>query len=110
MSLKASERCPLYLAQERRRSDEYLTRVEAHFGIRLEPGRSADIQFMAHLWEPLRWIHKPLFVFLGAELMWLATDALLFARGFRVFRHKVPPPPGRGDDDISGVCVRRARS
>lgn len=76
-------------SQELQRSEDYVLRAETKFNINFEEGRSDDIQFMAHLWEPLRWIHKPLFVFLGAEMMWVATDALLYAQGFRVYKHQV---------------------
>lgn len=81
------------VSQETRRSEEFLQRAEAKFDIYFAPGRSTDIDFMAHLWEPLRWIHKPLFVYLGAEMMWVATDALLYTLGFRVHRHQVSRNP-----------------
>lgn len=63
--------------------------IERKFGVSFPPGRNTSISFMAHLWEPLRWIHKPLAVFLGAEAMCVATDALLYAQGFRSYRQQV---------------------
>ena len=67
--------------------------IEKKFGVSFPPGRNTSITFMAHLWEPLRWIHKPLAVFLGAEIMCVATDALLYAQGFRSYRQQVDFPP-----------------
>ena len=52
-----------------------------------EEGRNPDVEFMAHLWEPLRWMHKPLTVYIFAECVWLGTDCLLRALGFRAYKH-----------------------
>ncbi|CAL8466496.1 g6032 [Coccomyxa elongata] len=70
------------------RSEVYMEEIERKFGVSFPPGRNTSITFMAHLWEPLRWIHKPLAVFLGAEAMCVATDALLYAQGFRSYRQQ----------------------
>ena len=77
--------------QELKRADAYIERIEAKFGVRFPEGRNPDIEFMAHLWEPLRWIHKPLLLFLAAETMGMATDIVLYAQGFRSHRHNVSP-------------------
>ncbi len=45
------------------------------------------MEFMAHLWEPLRWMHKPLIVYIFAECIWLSTDCLLRVLGFRAYKH-----------------------
>jgi hypothetical protein len=66
--------------------------VEANFGVSFREGRNPDIEFMAHLWEPLHWIHKPFVLYLGAELMWAATDGLLYAQGFRPHWQNVRAP------------------
>ena len=55
-------------------------------GYTFPPGRNNDIQFMGHLWEPLRVMHKPLAMHLTSEAVALATDASLFALGFKVYR------------------------
>ncbi len=46
------------------------------------------MEFMAHLWEPLRWMHKPLIVYIFAECIWLSTDCLLRVLGFRAYKHQ----------------------
>jgi pimeloyl-ACP methyl ester carboxylesterase len=60
----------------------YVARVEAKYGQRFGPGRNPDVRFMAHLWEPLRVLHKPLALHALAEVMRLATDGALWAAGF----------------------------
>ena len=92
--------------QERKQADAYIERIEAKFGVHFLEGRNHDIEFMAHLWEPLRWIHKPLLVFLAAETMGLVTDIVLYAQGFRSHRHNVGPPDARGHclGYALGVC------
>ena len=78
---------PLMGAQEKARGLAYIAQIEQTFQLRLEEGRNPDVQFMAHLWEPLRWLHKPLAVYMLAECMGLVTSCLLHALGFRAFRH-----------------------
>ena len=73
----------------------YIAEIEQTFQLQFEEGRNPDVEFMAHLWEPLRWLHKPLAVYMLAECMGLVTNCLLHALGFRVFRHhnvSIPPP------------------
>ena len=73
--------------QERLRGLGYIERIQRKFGVTFEEGRNPDVEFMAHLWEPLRWMHKPLVVYIGAEAIWLGTDCLLRALGFRAYKH-----------------------
>ena len=79
----------LCMLQERQHAYEYTQRVETTFDVHFEEGRNERLEFMAHLWEPLRWIHKPLALYLGAELMWLASNVVLYAQGFRPHWHDV---------------------
>lgn len=79
----------MVLLQQLERTELYIDRIETKFGVKFALGRNASIDFMAHLWEPLRWIHKPLALYLGAETMFIATDALLYAQGFRCHRQQV---------------------
>lgn len=73
----------------------YIERIEQRFGVTFEEGRNPDVEFMAHLWEPLRWMHKPLVVYMLAECIWLSTDCLLRALGFRAYKHhNVSAPEG----------------
>lgn len=41
----------------------------------------------AHLWEPLRWHHRPLALYLGTEVIALLTAAALWGMGFQVGAH-----------------------
>jgi len=74
--------------QDCQRGQALIKRIEDSFGMRFEEGRNPDIEFMAHLWEPLRWIHTPLAVYVGAEGLWMASSLLLRALGFRPFTHR----------------------
>ena len=47
------------------------------------------LQFMAHLWEPLRVVHKPLAVHLVSEAWGLVTHSILLWMGFSHGSHKV---------------------
>jgi hypothetical protein len=67
----------------------YVSQIETKFNIKFEPGHNPDLEFMAHLWEPLRTIHKPLAIHLGCEAMCLATDAVLYGIGFQAHRTQV---------------------
>ena len=73
--------------QDRKRGQALIRRIESTFGMRFEEGRNPDIRFMAHLWEPLRWIHSPLAVYVAAEGLWMASSLLLRALGFKAFKH-----------------------
>ena len=73
--------------------------------MRFEAGRNLDIRFMAHLWEPLRWIHSPLAVYLAAEGLWMASSLLLRALGFRPFKH---PSVSRPRSPVSGCAALNA--
>ena len=50
------------------------------------------LQFMAHLWEPLRVVHKPLAVHLVSEVWGLVTHGILLWMGFSHGSHKVRWP------------------
>ena len=71
--------------------DHFLHMLEQRHGVKLPPGRNPNIQFMAHLWEPLRVLPKPLLMYLTSEAVGLATDAALWAMGFKVHRCQVLP-------------------
>ena len=79
--------------QDRARGQALIARVENTFNMRFEEGTNPDIQFMAHLWEPLRWIHTPLALYLAAEAVWAATGLLLRVLGFRPFTHPLVRTP-----------------
>jgi len=48
--------------QVRERLDAYVQRVEATWGVAFEEGRTPGLRFMAHLWEDLNFLWKPLAV------------------------------------------------
>ncbi len=76
-----------WIMQDRARGQALIARVENTFNMCFENGRNPDINFMAHLWEPLRWIHTPLVLYMAAEAIWAATGVLLRVLGFRPFTH-----------------------
>jgi len=57
--------------------------VQATWGVAYPPGRNEGLSFMAHLWEPLRAVPKPLAVHAAAEVGVLSCRALLWGMGFR---------------------------
>ena len=79
--------------QDRTRGQALIARVENTFNTRFKEGRNPDIKFMAHLWEPLRWIHTPLALYLAAEAVWAATGLLLRVLGFRPFTNSLVRTP-----------------
>ena len=84
----------MWTLQDRQRGEALIRRIEDTFGMRFEEGRNPDIRFMAHLWEPLRWIHSPLVVYVAAEGLWMGSSLLLRALGFRSFTHASVGDPG----------------
>jgi len=57
--------------------------VERVWGIRYPGGRNDGLSFMAHLWEPLRVVPKPLALHVAAEAGALACAGVLWGMGFR---------------------------
>ena len=49
-------------AEEEEEIDWWMGEVEKTWGIRFEPGRTEGLTFMAHMREPLKVMHQPLFV------------------------------------------------
>ena len=68
---------------------DFLHMLELRHGVKLPPGRNPNIRFMAHLWEPLRVLPKPLLMYLTSEAVGLATDAALRVMGFKLHRCQV---------------------
>ena len=62
--------------------------VEATWGITYPPGRNPGLTFMAHLWEPLRAVPKPLAVHAAAEVGAALARGALWGMGFT--RRRVP--------------------
>lgn len=57
--------------------------MEAEWGATFPEGRNPDISFMAHIWEDLRVLPKPLVLHLASEAANLAGHAALRWMGFR---------------------------
>eukprot|EP00850_Spirogloea_muscicola_P000738 SM000003S10983 [mRNA] locus=s3:146227:149981:+ [translate_table: standard] len=67
--------------------DDIIGRVESAWGLRFEPGRNPDVQFMAHTREPLRALHHPLMLYVWAELVARFTHLVMLVLGFK--RHSI---------------------
>jgi len=80
---RAHRRAPPAAAQLRARTAEFVRDIERVWGVEFPPGRNPDLIFMAHLWEPLRVLPKPLALHLASEAAGLACHALLAGLGFR---------------------------
>lgn len=79
------------VSQERDGLGVYIDRIERLHGEMFgkqafAPGRTPNLAFMAHLWEPLPFLWKPLAVHVAAEGMRGATCAALHALGFSAAR------------------------
>lgn len=54
--------------------------IEATWGVTFPEGYNDSLQLMAHLWHPLKVLHKPLFVHLASEGSMLVTHLCLQVR------------------------------
>ncbi|CAL8465236.1 g4771 [Coccomyxa elongata] len=61
----------------------FVRQMEAEWGATFPEGRNPDISFMAHIWEDLRVLPKPLALHLASEAANLAGHAVLRCMGFR---------------------------
>ena len=77
--------------QLRARTAEFVHDIERVWDVQFPPGRNPDLIFMAHLWEPLRVLPKPLALPLASEAAGLVCHALLAALGFRRKRSQARP-------------------
>lgn len=69
--------------QEERLVKDMTAQAESAFGVTIPPGYNPDIQFMAHLYEDLRCVHKPLCFYLLMIAAVVSTDILVLALGFK---------------------------
>ena len=100
MYFKSAQLSQIWHVQDCQRGKALIRRIEDTFGMRFKEGRNPDIRFMAHLWEPLRWIHTPLAVYVGAEALWAASSLLLRALGFKPFMHPSVSNPSSALTDL----------
>jgi hypothetical protein len=85
-------------AQLREATYEFVRGMERVWGVSFPEGRNQGLAFMAHCWEDLRVLPKPLALHLASELGGLACHAALRAMGFRALRCQVSaraPAPAR---------------
>ena len=75
--------------QDQRNVGEMIDECELHWHVQLPEGYAPDLQYMAHLWEPLRTIHHPLCLHLASEVAHMTCAALLRVQGFKLFRSQV---------------------
>jgi hypothetical protein len=62
---------------------QVLDTLEATFEVKIPEGYNEKLHFMAHLWEPMRVVHKPLFVHLASEASLVLSHMFLLALGFQ---------------------------
>lgn len=44
-----------------------LDQLERVFGMKFDEGHNPDVEFLAHLWEPLRSVYRPLLFYILTE-------------------------------------------
>ena len=69
--------------EQRDAIEAFVREVERRWGVTFAAGRNPALRFMAHLWEPLRVIHKPLALHAACEAATLTSHAALWCAGFR---------------------------
>ncbi|KAF5829221.1 hypothetical protein DUNSADRAFT_16396 [Dunaliella salina] len=52
-------------------------------GMPIKHGYNPDLRFMAHLWQPLRWTHRPLLFYMMTEAIAFATGVGMQAMGYQ---------------------------
>lgn len=58
----------------------YTDEIARAWHITFPPGSNPELQLMGHLWEPLKVVHKPLFVHIASEMSVLLTHLALLVR------------------------------
>ncbi len=80
------------LLQLQRATADFVRMMEVKWKRELPEGRNPDIKFMAHVWEDLRVLPKPLALHLACEVMTLVGHAVLRYMGFRMNNCQVGIP------------------
>ncbi len=70
-----------------------MDQIELEWGVKFLEGRNSEISFMAHVWEDLRVLPKPLALHLVCELVSALAVALLWQMGFRMDTCQVRAQP-----------------
>lgn len=71
-------------AQLQQATADFVRMMEVKWDRELPEGRNPDIKFMAHVWEDLRVLPKPLAIHLACEAMSIMGHAVLRYMGFRM--------------------------
>ena len=69
--------------QEADQVARFTTQCEKTWNVRFQQGNNPHINFMAHLWEPLKVCHKPVIVHLFSEVAGATNCVWMLALGFR---------------------------
>jgi hypothetical protein len=71
------------LVQLQRTTQEFVRKVEQKWGVAFPEGRNPDISFMAHVWEDLRVLPKPLAMHVASEAITALSHCALRLMGFQ---------------------------
>ncbi|KAK9804722.1 hypothetical protein WJX72_001924 [[Myrmecia] bisecta] len=89
-------------SQKRKSAHAFVGEIEQAWGVQFEEGYDPSLRFMAHCWEPLRVIPKPLAVHLASEAVGMACHLAIQCCGFSKRRCQGinywvrEPQPGEG--------------
>lgn len=72
-------------AQEHKDLNGFVQEIQKRFGILFLKGYNSKVQHMAHLFEDLKVVYKPLCIHLLFEMPHLCTPVVLTLLGFRKF-------------------------
>ena len=76
--------------QDQRSINTFIDECQERWGVQLPPGYQEGLRYMAHLWEPLRVVYKPLALHLGSEIAHMVCASFLRMQGFTPFPSQVP--------------------
>eukprot|EP00892_Ulva_mutabilis_P009709 jgi/Ulvmu1/710/UM010_0082.1 len=68
--------------EEQIRVERYTAEIARAWDITFPTGSNPELQLMGHLWEPLKVVHKPLFVHIASEMSMLLTHLALLGLKF----------------------------
>ena len=63
--------------------ESMLLESESTFGLSFPAGRSKHVRFMAHVFEPLRVLHKPLVFYVAVHVLATTVDLVVTCMGFK---------------------------
>lgn len=68
--------------------DALASELEQAWGLTLKDGRDPKLDFMAHLWQPIRCHYRPLAFYVGIELLFAMKHVIMLAIGFTAHKHQ----------------------